>query len=89
MLGKSSFLFRKFSQSFLSLSDIFFINYVRVSTNCQLGLLDLISLENIQKLIIITGKGIHSNNKKDPYKSIEYGILKHSVPDFIKKEGEK
>jgi len=26
--------------------------------------------------------------KKDPYKSIEYGILKHSVPDFIKKEGD-
>ena len=44
--------------------------------------------KNIQKLIIITGKGIHSNNKKDPYKSIEYGILKHSVPDFIKKEGD-
>ena len=31
---------------------------------------------------------IYSNNKKDPYKSIEYGILKHSVPDFIKKEGD-
>ena len=33
---------------------------------------------------MITGKGNHSNNKKDPYKSIDYSILKHSVPDFIK-----
>ena len=37
-----------------------------------------------QKLIVITGKGNHSNNKDDPYKSIDYSILKHSVPDFIK-----
>ena len=40
--------------------------------------------KKIQKLIVITGKGNHSNNKKDPYKSIDYSILKHSVPDFIK-----
>ena len=40
--------------------------------------------KKIQKLIVITGKGNHSNNKEDPYKSIDYSILKHSVPDFIK-----
>ena len=39
---------------------------------------------NIRKLIIITGKGIHSENEKDPYKSKELGILKYSLPEYIK-----
>ena len=38
----------------------------------------------IKKLILITGKGIHSQNEKDPYVSKDLGILKNSVPDFIK-----
>ena len=42
------------------------------------------SYENrVSKLIIVTGKGIHSENKKDPYVSKELGILKYSVPEFI------
>ena len=40
--------------------------------------------ENINKLIIVTGKGLHSKNEKDPYVSKDFGILKYSVPDFIK-----
>ena len=40
--------------------------------------------ENINKLIVVTGKGIHSQNKKDPYVSKDLGILKYSVPEFIK-----
>ena len=40
--------------------------------------------ENINKLIIVTGKGLHSENEKDPYVSKELGILKYSVPEFIK-----
>ena len=39
--------------------------------------------ENINKLIIVTGKGLHSENEKDPYVSKDLGILKYSVPDFI------
>ena len=39
--------------------------------------------ENINKLIIVTGKGLHSENEKDPYVSKELGILKYSVPEFI------
>ena len=39
--------------------------------------------ENINKLIVVTGKGIHSDNEKDPYVSKELGILKYSVPEFI------
>ena len=42
------------------------------------------SYENeIGKLIIVTGKGIHSENEKDPYVSKDLGILKYSVPDYI------
>ena len=37
----------------------------------------------VKKLIIITGKGIHSDNEKDPYKSKDLSILKYSVPEFI------
>ena len=39
--------------------------------------------ENINKLIIVTGKGLHSENEKDPYVSKELSILKYSVPEFI------
>ena len=39
--------------------------------------------EKINKLIIVTGKGIHSQNEKDPYVSKDLSILKYSVPEFI------
>ena len=39
--------------------------------------------ENINKLIVVTGKGIHSQNEKDPYVSKDLSILKFSVPEFI------
>ena len=41
--------------------------------------------ENINKLIVVTGKGLHSQNEKDPYVSRELSILKYSVPEFILK----
>ena len=40
-------------------------------------------LENVNKLIVVTGKGLHSKNDKDPYVSKDLGILKYSVPEFI------
>ena len=39
--------------------------------------------ENVNRLIVITGKGLHSNNEKDPYVSKNLSILKYSVPEFI------
>ena len=39
--------------------------------------------DKINKLIIVTGKGIHSQNEKDPYVSKDLGILKNSVPEYI------
>jgi len=38
---------------------------------------------NISKLIIVTGKGLHSDNANDPYVSKNLSILKYSVPEFI------
>ena len=40
--------------------------------------------EKINKLIVVTGKGLHSQNEKDPYVSRDLSILKYSVPEFIK-----
>ena len=39
--------------------------------------------EKINKLIVVTGKGLHSQNEKDPYVSKNLSILKYSVPEFI------
>jgi len=43
--------------------------------------------ENVSKLIVVTGKGLHSDNDKNPYVSKDLSILKYSVPEFI--EGNK
>tara|TARA_S200000501_G_C20511527_1_gene607134 strand:+ start:37 stop:450 length:414 start_codon:yes stop_codon:yes gene_type:complete len=40
--------------------------------------------QGTSKLRIVTGKGIHSQNEKDPYISKDLGILKYSVPEYIK-----
>ncbi len=40
--------------------------------------------KGVKKLVLITGKGLHSQNEKDPYVSKNLGILKNSVPEYIK-----
>ena len=43
------------------------------------------SYENhISKIIVVTGKGLHSNTEKNPYVSKNFSILKYSVPEYIK-----
>ena len=41
-------------------------------------------LEKIKKIIVVTGKGLHSQNEKNPYASKDLSILKYSIPEFIK-----
>ena len=41
--------------------------------------------DKINKLIVVTGKGTHSQNEQDPYVSKDLSILKYSVPEFISK----
>ena len=40
--------------------------------------------DKVHKLIIVTGKGLHSNNEQDPYVSKDLGILRYSIPEFLK-----
>ncbi len=40
------------------------------------------------KLIIVTGKGLHSEHEKAPYVSKDLGILRYSVPEYIKNNNE-
>ncbi len=44
--------------------------------------------EGTNKLVIVTGKGLHSKNEADPFVSKDLSILKYSVPEFIKNNAE-
>ena len=39
--------------------------------------------EGTNKLVIVTGKGLHSKNEADPFVSKDLSILKYSVPEYI------
>ena len=41
-----------------------------------------------KEILLITGKGKHSTNDKDIYKSKDLGRLKYSVPEFINSDQE-
>ena len=43
---------------------------------------------NINLIKVVTGKGLHSNNERNPYISKDLSILKYSVPEYIKKNNE-
>ena len=50
---------------------------------------DLISScvkENYKEILLITGKGIHSNIDKDIYSSKDLSKLRYSVPEYIKSD---
>ena len=44
--------------------------------------------EGVGKIRIVTGKGLHSDNEKNPYLSKDLSILRYSVPEYIKKNNE-
>ena len=44
--------------------------------------------ENISKITVVTGKGLHSDVDSDPYVSKDLSILKYSVPEFIENNSE-
>ena len=44
--------------------------------------------KKVFKLNIITGKGLRSKADQNPYQSKDLGILKYSVPEFIKSNGD-
>ena len=44
------------------------------------------SKENFREILLITGKGIHSNTDKNIYASKDLSKLRYSVPDYIKSD---
>ena len=44
--------------------------------------------ENVKRVTVITGKGLRSKNQDNPYQSNHLGILKFSVPEYIKNNPE-
>ena len=40
--------------------------------------------EGVNKIIVVTGKGLRSKSNKNPYISKDLSILKNSIPEFIK-----
>ena len=45
-------------------------------------------LEGVNIINVFTGKGSRSKNKEDPYQSADLGILKYSVPEYIRNNKE-
>ena len=43
---------------------------------------------SVSKIIVVTGKGLHSNVEKNPYVSKDLSILKYSVPEYIENNEE-
>ena len=43
---------------------------------------------DVSKIIVVTGKGLHSDVEKNPYVSKDLSILKYSVPEFIENNTE-
>ena len=46
-------------------------------------LVDKYFIEGVEKIIMITGKGLRSKTTNNPYVSKDLSILKNSVPDYI------
>ena len=51
-------------------------------------LIDVCYKNNVSKIVVVTGKGLHSKVEKDPYVSKDLSILKYSVPEYIKNNEE-
>ena len=50
------------------------------------GIILLCVKKNYKEILLVTGKGIHSNTEKDVYASKDLSKLKYSVPDYIKSD---
>ena len=46
-------------------------------------LVDKYFVEGVEKIIVITGKGLRSKNINNPYVSKDLSIIKNSVPNYI------
>ena len=67
--------------------DLHGFNLEQANINIEQVINDSIK-NRISKIIVVTGKGLHSNVEKDPYVSKDLSILKYSVPEYIKNNPE-
>ena len=51
-------------------------------------LIDKYFIEGVEKIVVITGKGLRSKIINNPYVSKDLSILKNSVPDYINTNSE-
>ena len=76
--------FKSYKKKFLKVKSIDLHGYTLEEANKTIEEFIYQSFEEkINKLIVVTGKGLHSQNEKDPYVSKNLSILKYSVPEFI------
>ena len=76
--------FKSSKQKFFKVKSIDLHGYTLEEANKTIEKLIYRSFtEKINKLIVVTGKGLHSQNEKNPYVSKDLSILKYSVPNFI------
>ena len=79
----------KIKNNNLKISHIDLHGYSLEKANKKIKDFIIRSFENkITKLIVVTGKGLHSNNLSNPYVSKDLSILKYSIPEFIKNDNE-
>ena len=63
--------------------------YTLIEANQKVKELILLCAEkNYKEILLITGKGLHSNTDKDIYVSKNLSKLKYSVPEFLKTDNE-
>ena len=76
--------FKNQKKTSLKISSIDLHGYTLEQANKTIENFIIKSYESkVNKLIVVTGKGIHSQNEKDPYVSKDLSILKYSIPEFI------
>ena len=86
-LPNKDFVISKKKTSKIKEIDLHGFNLEQANTKIEKIIND--SYQNgISKIIVVTGKGLHSNVEKDPYVSKDLSILKYSVPEYIKNNSE-
>ena len=61
--------------------------YTLLEANNKVKKIILSSVEkNYEEILLVTGKGIHSNTEEDIYTSKDFSKLKYSVPEYLRSD---
>ena len=82
-------ILKKIQKKFLKTKHIDLHGFTLENANKKIAdIIDDAYDNSVSKIIVVTGKGLHSNVEKDPYVSKDLSILKYSVPEFIENKVE-